>query len=92
MMYRLSGRPSPATTTGTTPMGIHVPGLLRWAKAGFMGNGDDPMIAILGESFGIKREVAVAILSGEVDLISEGDDVLFDWPDDKPYPEESKHG
>ena len=50
------------------------------------------MIAILGESFGIKREVAVAILSGEVDLISEGDDVLFDWPDDKPYPEESKHG
>lgn len=88
MMYRLRGKPTKPTSTGTMPMGLHVPGLIRWAKAGFSGKGDDPIIAILCESFGIKREVAVAILSGEVSLINEGDDVLFDWPDEAPYPED----
>jgi hypothetical protein len=64
------------------PMGIHTPGLIRWAKAGFTGKKNDRAVSIIAESFGLKRSVVFALLSGEVDYEVDGDDVVFQWPDD----------
>lgn len=62
-------------------MGVYAPGLIRWAKAGF--NPREPKLAFdLADAFHIKREVMVALLSGEVDYTVEGEDVVFGWPDD----------
>lgn len=76
----------PEPRNGTLPMSIHAPGLLRWAKAGYGANkdGDRVMVSIIAESFGLKREVALAILSGEVEMTVEGDDVIVEWPGGDP--------
>ena len=73
---------------GFIPMGIHTPGLIGWAKAGFSGKKGDPLVKIIAESFSLKREVALAILTGEVDYRVEGDDIVFDWPGDDPIVKE----
>jgi len=73
---------------GFTPMGIHTPGLIAWAKAGFSGDHDDPIIKVIAESYYLKREVALAILTGEVDITVDGDDVVFQWPGDEPLTKE----
>ena len=67
---------------GFIPMGIHTPGLIAWAKAGFSGKGTDPVVRVIAESFSLKRAVALAILTGEVDIKVDGDDVVFQWPGD----------
>ena len=72
---------------GFIPMGIHTPGLIAWAKAGFSGKKGDPLVKIIAESFGLKREVALAILTGEVDYKVDGDDVVFQWPGDDALEE-----
>lgn len=72
---------------GFIPMGIHTPGLIAWAKAGFSGKKGDPLVKIIAESFGLKREVALAILTGEVDYKVDGDDVVFNWPGDDALKE-----
>lgn len=64
------------------PMGIHTPGLIRWAKAGFTGKKNDRAVSIIAESFGLKRAVVFALLSGEVDWTVDGDDVVFQWHED----------
>jgi hypothetical protein len=71
------------------PMGIHTPGLIGWAKSRFIGKRNDPIVRIIAESFSLKREVALAILTGEVDYRVEGDDVVFDWPGDDPIVKEA---
>jgi hypothetical protein len=73
---------------GVTPMGIHTPGLIGWAKSRFNGKGSDPVVRIIAESFSLKREVALALLTGEVDYKVDGDDVVFDWPGDDPIVKE----
>jgi hypothetical protein len=73
---------------GFVPMGIHAPGLIHWAKAGFTGKKGDPIVRVIAESFSLKREVALALLSGEVDFRVEGDEVVFDWPGDEPLVKE----
>lgn len=70
------------------PMGIHTPGLIRWAVAKYTGKGSDPIVRIIAESFSLKREVALALLSGEVDYRVDGDDVVFQWPGDEPLVKE----
>jgi hypothetical protein len=67
------------------PLGIHTPGLIRWAKTRFSGDHDDPIIGVIAESYRLKREVALAILTGEVDITVESDDVAFHWPSDDPF-------
>ncbi len=63
------------------PMGVHTPGLIRWAKAGF--DSRNPSLAFdLADAYGLRREVMVALLTGEVDFSVEGDEVVFGWPDD----------
>lgn len=76
----------PEAREGTLPMSVHAPGLLRWAKAGYGASkaGDRTVVAIIAESFGLRREVVLAILTGEVDMVVEGDDVVVDWPGDDP--------
>ena len=75
---------------GFIPMGIHTPGLIAWAKAGFSGKKGDPLVKIIAQSFSLKREVALAILTGEVDYKVDGDDVVFDWPGDDPIVKEDE--
>jgi len=77
---------------GFVPMGIHTPGLIRWAVAGFDGKRNNPIVKVIAESFGLKREVALAILTGEVDYRVDGDDVVFDWPGDDPIVKEVSGG
>lgn len=74
------------TPSGTVPMSVHVPGLLRWAKAGFGSNRkqDKQMVTTIAECFSVRPEVALAILSGEVETVVEGEDVLIEWPGDDP--------
>ena len=70
-------------------MCVFTPGLIRWAKAGFAPS--NPALAHdLAASFGLKPEVMVALLTGEVDYQVEGDDVVFNWPGDNPNVEEKK--
>jgi hypothetical protein len=45
-------------------------------------------VRIIAESFSLKREVALALLTGEVDYKVDGDDVVFDWPGDDPIVKE----
>jgi hypothetical protein len=62
-------------------MGVHTPGLIRWAKAGF--DPRKPKIAFdLADAFGVRNEVMVALLTGEVDFTVEQGEVVFQWPDD----------
>ena len=64
-------------------MGISAPGVIGWAKAGYPGGEKGRRLAIaIAESFGLKQAVAVALLTGEVDYTVDGDDVVFQWPDD----------
>jgi hypothetical protein len=74
------------------PMAIHTPGLIGWAKSGFTGKRNDPIVRIIAESFSLKREVALALLTGEVDYKVDGDDVVFDWPGDDPIVKEVSGG
>jgi hypothetical protein len=76
------------SSEGFVPMGIHTPGVIAWAKAGFTGGPGDPMVGIIAECFALKREVALALLTGEVDYRVDGDDVVFDWPGDEPLTKE----
>jgi hypothetical protein len=76
---------------GFTPMGVHTPGLIGWAVAGFSGKGDDPIVRIIAESFSLKREVALAILTGEVEYKVDGDDVVFQWPSDDALTKEASN-
>lgn len=85
MQLRLqSYKPEPRD--GTVPMSVNAPGLLRWAKAGYGANksSDRTMVSIIAESFGLRREVALAILAGEVEMTVDGDDVIVEWPGDDP--------
>jgi hypothetical protein len=69
-------------------MGVHTPGLIRWAKAGF--DPRKPSLAHdMAASFGLKPEVMVALFTGEVEYTVEGDEVVFQWPDD-PNTKESE--
>lgn len=88
MQLRLTS-PKAEPREGFTPMTIHVPGLIRWAKAGYGASkeNDKVMVRIIAESFGLKREVALAMLSGEVEVVVDGEDVLVQWPDDSPLDE-----
>lgn len=70
---------------GFIPLGIHGPGLLKWAIASYSGKAGDSLVRIIAESFSLKREVALAILTGEVDICEEGADVVFRWPTDDPF-------
>lgn len=74
------------TASGFVPMGVHVPGLLRWAKAGFgvSRERDREMVETIAGCFNIRPEVALAILSGEVETVAEGEDVVVEWPGDDP--------
>jgi len=74
------------------PMGIHTPGLIGWAKSRFIGKGSDPVVRIIAESFSLKREVALALLTGEVEYTVDGDDVVFQWPGDDPIVKEVSGG
>jgi hypothetical protein len=77
---------------GFTPMGVHTPGLIGWAVAGFTGKRNDPLVRIIAESFSLKREVALALLTGEVEYTVDGDDVVFQWPGDDPIVKEVSGG
>ena len=55
---------------------------LRWARESFTGAADDPLIPILQEVFRIKRLGAVWLLTGEVNAIIQGTDILVEWPCD----------
>lgn len=78
-LQSLTGEPR----EGFTPMGIHAPGLIRWAKHGYGASRkqDRQMVKVIAESFSLKREVVLAILTGEVEVVVEGDDVVIEWPD-----------
>lgn len=67
------------------PMGIDSPGVIRWAKADFTGKANDPILGVIAGCYRLKREVALAILTGEVDIVVEGVDVVFHWPSDDPF-------
>lgn len=68
-------------------LGCHTPGLIAWAKAG----GPQPkLIRGLAEAFGVKREVILALLTGEVDYTVEDDEVVFNWPGSDPFEKEAK--
>ena len=70
------------------PIGVHTPGLIAWAKSGFTGRKGDPIVGIIAESFSLKKEVALALLTGEVDYRVDGDDVVFQWPGEEPLTKE----
>lgn len=62
-------------------IGCHTPGLIAWAKA----SGPKPkLVKGLAESFGLKTEVMLALLTGEIDYTVEDDEVVFNWPGDDP--------
>mgnify|MGYP003147087772 CR=1 FL=1 len=70
----------------TKPMGLNIPSLLRYLKHRFqedrmMGRTGDT-VELVAKSFGIKHQVALAFLSGEVDYREEGNAVIFDWPEE----------
>jgi hypothetical protein len=75
------------SSEGFVPMGIHTPGVIAWAKSVFDWPGD-PVVGIIAECFALKREVALALLAGEVEYRVEGEDVVFDWPGDDPMVKE----
>jgi hypothetical protein len=77
----------PKPRNGTVPMSIHTPGLIAWAKAGYGAadkKNDLSLVTTIAESFGLKREVVLAILTGEIESRIEGDDVVIEWPGDDP--------
>lgn len=85
MKVRLQSRKSEDTPTGFT-MGVHAPGLIEWAKSVFIcgqrKKSSRALVGMIADGFKIKSEVALAILTGEVEYAVDGDDVVFDWPDD----------
>jgi hypothetical protein len=48
-------------------------------------------VRIIAESFSLKREVALAILTGEVEYKVDGDDVVFQWPSDDALTKEASN-
>ena len=72
---------------GSGKMSINTPGLIRWAQDGWDGKNVE-LVAALAESFGVKQAVMLSLLTGEVDFTVEGEDVVFDWPEDSPMTEE----
>lgn len=76
----------PEPRNGTVPMSIHTPGLIAWAKAGYGADkkNDLSLVTTIAESFSLRREVVLAILTGEVETRIEDDDVVIEWPGDDP--------
>jgi len=75
---------------GLGPTELGAAKFLRWARESFTGAADDPLIPILQEVFGIKRLGAVWLLTGEVNAIVEGTDILVEWPCDHIFTSKSE--
>lgn len=67
-------------------MTIHVPSLFRFLKKRFNEEHGLPQqnrtVDIVSQCFELKPEVALALLSGEVDCIEEDDAIVFQWPEE----------
>lgn len=70
-------------------MGVHTPGLIAWAKASRSCR-NPRLVQGLAQSFGLKPEVILALLTGEVEYRVEGDEVVFNWPGNDPFVKEVK--
>jgi hypothetical protein len=79
MHFRLRIKPADAKE-GLGPTELGAAQFLRWAKESFTGAADDPLIAIVQEVFSLKRLGAVWLLTGEVNALVEGTDILVEWP------------
>jgi hypothetical protein len=68
----------------TLTMGISAPGLLAWAKSGYAGGkSGKAVVEAFAGSFGISQAMALALITGEIEYRVEGDDVVFEWFDDR---------
>ena len=76
------------TRDGYVPLGVNVPGILQWAKQAYGKRGrknDRMLVATLADSFRLRPEIILAILTVEVNTVIEGEDVVFQWPNDDIY-------
>lgn len=89
MQIRLQSLPVALTSTDPASQGVHAPRLLRWAKTQFVGPDiqKSTMVYLVANVLSLKPEVARAILSGEVQMAVDGDDVVIEWPGDNPMEE-----
>lgn len=69
---------------------IHAPKLLLRSVAIYDGGKEPRAIDLLMRTYGLKREVVVALLTREVDCTFVGDTVVFDWPGDGSVTSEAE--